>query len=252
VPPRRTQAERRERTRAALLDATVSSLVDLGFSGTTTTEVAHRAGVSLGALLHHFPSKADLLAAAVGHVLERRQAEFREAMTGVAPGVDRIDAAIDLLWSSFSGPTFTAWLELWVASRTDAELAREILAVATARGVTPESFDGFDPRAYLPDAPSGAAERSLDDLVAHNRKSAKTHSGIWRDLAVRRRQTEVDAQLGIVVTLAREVGVATPLTERLIELIHDIENGVRPQSLDTLDELGSDTNFIIRTRHPAV
>ena len=120
--------------------------------------------------------------------------------------------------------------ELYIA------LAREILAVASARGVTPESFDGFDPGAYMPNAPVGAAERSLDALVVHNRKSAKTHSGIWRDLAVRKRRTEVDAQLGIVVTLAREVGVPTPLTERLVELIHHIESGVRPQSPETLSE----------------
>ena len=129
MPPRRTQAERREQTRTALLDATVSCLVDLGFSGTTTTEVTRRAGVSLGALLHYFPSKADLLAAAVGHVLDRRQEEFRQAMASLSPEVDRVDAAIDLLWSAFSGPTFTAWLELWVASRTDVELAREVRAV---------------------------------------------------------------------------------------------------------------------------
>ena len=116
-------------------------------------------------------------------------------------------------------------------------LAREILAVADARGVTPEAFDGFDPAAYLPNAPPGAAERSLDALVAHNRRSAKSHSGIWRDLAVRKRPTEVDAQLGIVVRLGHEAGVATPLTARLVELIHDIENGVRPLSLDTLDAL---------------
>ena len=118
-------------------------------------------------------------------------------------------------------------------------LAREILAVAKARGVTPESFDGFDPSAYLPEAPAGAAARSLDDLVAHNRRSAKTHSGIWRDLAVRKRPTEVDAQLGIVVTLGKETGVATPLATRLVELIHDIENGVRPLSLETLDVLAT-------------
>ena len=118
-------------------------------------------------------------------------------------------------------------------------LAREILAVAKARGVTPESFDGFDPSAYLPEAPAGAAARSLDDLVAHNRRSAKTHSGIWRDLAVRKRRTEVDAQLGIVVTLGKETGVATPLATRLVELIHDIENGVRPLSLETLDVLAT-------------
>ena len=84
--------------------------------------------------------------------------------------------------------------------------------MAKARGVTPEAFDGFDPAAYLPASGPGAAERSLDDLVAHNRRSAKTHSGIWRDLAVRRRATEVDAQLGIVATLGQQGGVATPLT----------------------------------------
>jgi 2-dehydropantoate 2-reductase len=119
------------------------------------------------------------------------------------------------------------------------ELAREILAVAQAQGVTPEAFDGFDPSAYLPSAADDAAAASLDALVAHNRKSAKTHSGIWRDLAVRKRRTEVDAQLGIVVTLGNEAGVATPLTARLVELIHEIEDGRRPQSLETLDALGS-------------
>jgi 2-dehydropantoate 2-reductase len=121
-------------------------------------------------------------------------------------------------------------------------LAREILAVAAARNVRPEPFDGFDPAAYLATAPAGAAERSLDALVAHNRRSAKSHSGIWRDLAVRKRPTEVDAQLGIVVALGAEGGVPTPLTARLVALIHEIERGARPQSLDTLDALATTTS----------
>ena len=104
--------------------------------------------------------------------------------------------------------------------------------------MTPEAFDGFDPSAYEPDAPEGAAERSLDALVAHNRRSAKTHSGIWRDLAVRKRPTEVDAQLGSVVALARAVAVPTPLTERLVQLVHDVERGARPQSVGTLELIG--------------
>lgn len=118
-------------------------------------------------------------------------------------------------------------------------LAREILAVAAARGVTPEAFDGFDPRAYLPTAAPGAATQSLDALVVHNRKSAKTHSGIWRDLAVRKRPTEVDAQLGIVVTLGSEAGIPAPITARLVQLIHDIEAGSRSMSLETLDLLAA-------------
>jgi 2-dehydropantoate 2-reductase len=116
-------------------------------------------------------------------------------------------------------------------------LAREILAVAMAQGICAESFDGFDPSAYVTSAPPGAAERSLDELVEHNRRSAKSRSGIWRDLAVRRRPTEVDAQLGIVADIGAKAGVATPLTTRLVELIHEVEQGVRAQSLDSLDEL---------------
>jgi 2-dehydropantoate 2-reductase len=118
-------------------------------------------------------------------------------------------------------------------------LAREMLAVAAARSVVPEAFDGFDPLAYSPSVPAGAAEASLDALVSHNRKSAKSHSGIWRDLAIRKRPTEVDAQLGIVVALAAEAGVPVPLTARLVALIHDIERGERPQALETLDTLAA-------------
>ena len=113
-------------------------------------------------------------------------------------------------------------------------LAQEVLAVAAARGVVPEAFDGFDPMAYFANAPAHAAQRSLDHLVAHNRKSVKTHSGIWRDLAVRRRPTEVDAQLGIVLTLGAHAHVTTPITARLVALIHDIERGEREQSINNL------------------
>src|SRR3989440_11066239 len=126
---RRTQAERTAATRTALLEATVQCLVSQGFGGTTTTEVAHRAGVSPGALLHHFPAKADLLCAAVGHLFELRQAEFRKAMANLGPGTDRRAAGLELLWSMFSGPTFTAWLELWVAARSDPALAEAVVRV---------------------------------------------------------------------------------------------------------------------------
>src|SRR5258708_33336290 len=74
-------------------------------------------------------------------------------------------------------------------------LAQEILAVANARGVTPEAFYGFDPSSFLPKAAAHAATRSLYDLVAHNRRSAKTHSDSWRDLAERKSHTEGDEQL---------------------------------------------------------
>jgi len=116
-------------TRAALLDAAFECLVELGYSATTTTEVAVRAGVSRGAQLHHFPTKAQLLSAAVERLFERRSAEFRKAFANLDPGVDRLDGAIDILWSMFQGPTFTAWAELWMAARTDPDLATAMVGI---------------------------------------------------------------------------------------------------------------------------
>jgi 2-dehydropantoate 2-reductase len=116
-------------------------------------------------------------------------------------------------------------------------LAQEVLAVARAHAIQPEAFNGFDPGAFLPGIEQAISLRSLSDMVAFNRRSTKTHSGIWRDLAVRRRKTEADAQLGPIVQLGSEAGISTPLTARLIQLIHDIEEGRRPQDLATLDLL---------------
>lgn len=118
-------------------------------------------------------------------------------------------------------------------------LAREVMAVAAAREVRPEGFDGFNPRAFSPGADDADAAYSLDRLVAFNRRSAKTHSGVWRDLAVRRRKTEVDAQIAVISELGAEAGVATPLVDRLVDLVHDVEEGRRPQSWETLEALAS-------------
>jgi AcrR family transcriptional regulator len=110
-----------------LLDAALETLVERGYAGTTTIEVARRAGVSRGAQLHHFPSKAELLTAAVGHLLDRRVADYRKAFADIPPSVDYLDAAIDLLWTGFQGPSFIAWVELWVAARTDATLRAAVV-----------------------------------------------------------------------------------------------------------------------------
>ena len=112
--PRRTQAERRAETRGRLLDATLECLAELGYTGTTTTEVVRRAGLSRGAQVHHFPTKAELVVAAVEHLFHRRHEEFRQAF---AERERTLDAALDLLWEMFQGPTFDAWLELVVAGR---------------------------------------------------------------------------------------------------------------------------------------
>ncbi len=138
---RRTQAERRASTRGRLLDATLECVGDLGYAHTTTPEIARRAGLSRGAQLHHFPTKAELVTAAVEHLFERRYQEFRAAFARLPVGADRYAAAIDILWSMVSGSTFHAWLELAVASRTDAELRLAVHALtARLRTLIAETF----------------------------------------------------------------------------------------------------------------
>ena len=116
-------------------------------------------------------------------------------------------------------------------------LGREVMAVALNQGVTPLGFNGFDPLAFMPDAPEALARRSVADMAEFNRHTAKTHSGIWRDLAIRKRKTEVDAQIAIIGEIGAKAGIATPTIDRLVALIHDIEDGRRPQSWATLDQL---------------
>ena len=117
------------------------------------------------------------------------------------------------------------------------QLAREVMAVAAARGVVPVGFNGFDPSCFAPGASDAGARASIAALAEFNRHTAKTHSGIHRDLAVRKRKTEVDPQIGVIAALGREVGIATPAIACLVALIHDIEDGRRPLAYETFNVL---------------
>ena len=116
-------------------------------------------------------------------------------------------------------------------------LAREVMAVAAARRIVPIGFNGFDPACFAPGAPDAGAHASIAALAEFNRYTAKTHSGIYRDLAVRKRKTEVDPQIGVIAEIGREVGVPTPAIRCLVALIHAIEDGSKPMASDTFSEL---------------
>jgi 2-dehydropantoate 2-reductase len=115
-------------------------------------------------------------------------------------------------------------------------LAREVLAVARGLAVRVVGFDGFEPDALTADDPH-RVDASLDRLVALRRRDQKTHSGVWRDLAVRKRRTEVDAHFGPVLAEARRLGLRTPILERLVAMIHEIEAGARGLGPANLAEL---------------
>ena len=129
APAPQTKAERGAATRARLLDATIEALIDVGWSGTSTTEVVRRAGVSRGAQVHHYPTKDDLVLAAIEHLLVRRLDEYHDAFDRLPPGDRTPGSAIDLLWEACSGPTFDAWLELAVAARLDPILRSRFMEV---------------------------------------------------------------------------------------------------------------------------
>jgi AcrR family transcriptional regulator len=131
---RTPQQERSRATQSRLLDATVECLVERGWSGTTTTVVAARAGVSRGAQLHHYPTKAALVMAAVEHLAERRAEEIRAAAAGLPAGPRRLDLVVDALAASFTGPLFCAALEVWVAARTDPDLRAALLPLEARVG----------------------------------------------------------------------------------------------------------------------
>lgn len=130
----RTQAERRERTRNALLDATIDCLTELGYARASVQEICTRAGVSKGAQQHHFTTKAELMAAAVEHLTNRIQAEILAASGELPEGPQLIEQGIELIWQGFAGTLSSAVMELWVAARTDAELAAAIKPVDKALG----------------------------------------------------------------------------------------------------------------------
>ena len=157
------QQERSEATRARLMDAAVDCLVERGWSGTTTTVVAERAGVSRGAQLHHYPSRADLVLAAVQHLGAARFAEARERAARLPDGPGRTAAVLDMLARLHTGPLFRAMLEVWVAARTDDALRAAVVPLEAEVGrethrLTVELLDADESRPGV----RAAVQQTLD------------------------------------------------------------------------------------------
>ena len=158
--PRLTQDEKTAETRRRLLDAAIVCLVDRGYANTTTSEIAERAGLSRGAQLYHFPKKEELLTSALEHLFELKFGEIKEKVSRLTNENDRRATAIDMLWEISNSRTTTAWIELAVASRTDAYL-QESVSAANARieELINRSFEELFPR------PEGASP--FYELIPH-------------------------------------------------------------------------------------
>lgn len=125
-----TQEMKSARTRRRILEATLDSIYEDGFQKASTTEIVRRAGVSRGALLHHYPSKEVLIAAAVEHLLEAEIADIRKVAAAYAEKRLTIDDFIDDMWRRFSGRLFMITIDFLASARTDEKLRQSVIPVS--------------------------------------------------------------------------------------------------------------------------
>jgi len=126
-PVRRTQEQRSAKTRERLLDATVESLIEVGYSRTTTTAVCSKAGLSRGAQVHHFPRKEEMVIEAIAHMAKQQRSELLGQENRLPQGPERISVLLERIVEFFGDRIFYAALELWVAARTDEVLHESLL-----------------------------------------------------------------------------------------------------------------------------
>lgn len=120
--PRVPNPKRSAAMRSKLLDATIESLFEVGYFHTSTVAVTERAGVSRGAMLHHFPSKADLIMATSHHIVGLRRDIHNDRLSKLATEREKFLHLIDVLWEAFQTPSGIARIEIMVGARSDPEI----------------------------------------------------------------------------------------------------------------------------------
>jgi 2-dehydropantoate 2-reductase len=195
-----------------------------------------------------FGNRSAVVVGEIDGSIRPRTREMHELLTVFEPAAVLTDNIWGYLWGklAYGAMLFATALNNDSMAKNFADLrrfavfdtlGREIVAVANARSVKPVGFKEFDVEAFLPGANQERSRAAIAALAEYTSHGAKTHSGVWRDLAVRKRKTEIDQLIGIVGRLGREAGIATPAIDRLVTLIHDVEGSRRPLSFATFNEL---------------
>ena len=193
--PRRSQGERRATTRRGLLDATIESLVEAGYAGTTTPSICRRAGVSQGALFKHFANKAELVAAAAEHLFANLIDEFRTGLPALVGSEDRETAVVRQLWTVFQQPRLGAAFELYVAARTDPELALRLAPVSHRHGENLRRYA----HELFPDAAHDAAFDAFVDFGVSALQGAALCRPLQSDAVAH------EPMLAILINLLRQI-----------------------------------------------
>lgn len=125
-------AERTAAMRKRLIDAAIECLTKAGYGATTLQTVTDAAGASRGAILHHFPSKVDLMIAVAEYAAEKQNRHVARLLVNTQPGMDRYLAITMATWDAMQRPPAIALLEIMMGSRSDAELGARFPAVNEA------------------------------------------------------------------------------------------------------------------------
>ncbi|HWW20442.1 MAG TPA: helix-turn-helix domain-containing protein, partial [Steroidobacteraceae bacterium] len=171
---KRSNVQRTSEMRARLMQAAIDTLYRAGYSATTTIEVARRARVSRGAMLHHFPTRTHLLLATAHHIVESDRLFRREKFFPIrlSPGLERFYAASDVSWELHRRPSSIALLEIMMATRSDKALAKAFAP-----------FQKMWEQARHAAAARMAADLGVEDLVAVT-NLIRLHQACMRGLAI--------------------------------------------------------------------
>jgi len=181
------------RTRKRILDAAMSLFAERGYHACTNSDVAEAAGLTRGAMLYHFPTREDLVDAAIDHIQERRTEAFAAAVRSLPQGGEVSDQAIDAYWELLHQPSFRAFAELEAVARTDAMLAQRI---APAQAAFDRAQIGEDLLGLL-QAGSGARFQTSRDLARFMLE------GLARASLTYQAQERVDHLLAVVKRVTR-------------------------------------------------
>ena len=127
-------------------------------------------------------------------------------------------------------------MEYQPAQETIACIALEAMQVPKALNIELISFDDFRPDLYR----QGRYREALKVTADHYRPMVKNYTGLYRDLAVRRRKSEIDGTVGIVVQMGERLGLDLPLNRKLVSMVKEIEGGRRMICTENLLELKSE------------
>ncbi len=190
------QQRKSAQTRVSILDAAIECLATHGYARTTTQLIAETAQISRGAMLHHYPTKGELVAAIIAFCFYKRMAMLTEGVRNISE-LQRVQefAGLEILWRSFFTREHRAYLELNIAARTDPEV-REIFAPQARRFV--ETWRGAGIRIFPEWAGDPRRLARASDLVEAVLEGLALNHEAWADVG---RVERMRAFLRTMVTL---------------------------------------------------